>query len=161
MIDFPAQMSEQRFKKFIVYVVKNKLGLMDTPVDGNPHKYMAVYTHPREIIEVAVYAERERIFTIGKDDNSAFIYEASPKAVEATVLMGGSGMTPFYHTLRRHWGGACQDIIKDIDMIFFFFNVKRIDRPTDMYKMTRNIRLCEIPAVCRTCGFFPSEYEVC
>lgn len=116
MIAFPIQLTEERFKTFIVYIVKNKLGLMDTPLDGNPHKYMAVYTHPRDIVDVAVLPDRERIFTIGKDDNAAFVFSASPKAVEATVLMGGSGITPFYHTIKRHWGGACQDVIKDLDV---------------------------------------------
>jgi hypothetical protein len=160
MIEFPTVMAENRHKKFIVYVVRNKLGLMDTPLDGNPHKYMAVYTHPREIIEVAVAADRDVIFTIGKYDNSVFEWQASTRAVESTVLMGGSGLAPFYHTLRRHWGGACQDIIKDLDLIFFFLNVKRIRKQNEMFAMPRTIRLCEISAVCRACGFYPTEYEV-
>ncbi len=42
MIAFPAQLTQERYKTFIVYIVKNKLGMMDTPLDGNPHKYMAV-----------------------------------------------------------------------------------------------------------------------
>jgi len=160
MILFPAKMSESRRKNFIVYVVRNKLGMMDTPLDGNPHKFMAVYTHPREILDVALVPEELTIFTVGAFDNAVFEWEVSPRAVEATVLMGGSGVAPYYHTLKRHWGGACQDIIKDLDMIFFFLNVKRLNRQPDMYTMSRNIRLCEMSAVCRACGFYPSEYEV-
>lgn len=160
MITFPSKLPEDRLKTFIVYIVKNKLGLMDPPLDGNPHKYVAVYTHPREIIELAVLPGKQRIFTIGKSDNSAFFFEVSPIAVESSVLMGGSGIAPFYHTIKRHWGGACQDVLKDLDMLFFFLNVKRIDKITDFYRMNRNIRLCEIAAVARACGFFPSEYEV-
>ena len=128
--------------------------------DGNPHKYMAVLTHPGPIIDIAVVADKQQIFTIGHQDNAALQWEASVRSVEATVIMGGSGVTPFYHNLRRNWDGACQDIVKDIDLIFFFLNLKRVDTQTDIFNITRTIRISEIPAVCRACGFYPSEYEV-
>ncbi|CAL8138110.1 unnamed protein product [Orchesella dallaii] len=160
MVEFPSQMSASRHKKFVIFIRGNKLGIMDTPLDGNPHKYMAVFTHPGPIVELSVVPDREQIFTIGHQDNAALQWEACMRSVEATVLMGGSGITPFYHTLRRNWGGACQDIVKDIDLIFFFLNLKRVDTQTDIFNITRTIRISEIPAVCRACGFYPSEYEV-
>lgn len=160
MIALPAKMSSTRFKRFVIFVRGNKLGVMDTPLDGNPHKYMAVLTHPRPICEISIVPNKQQIFTIGHLDNCGIQWESSLRSVEACVIMGGSGLAPFYHNLRRNWGGACQDVVKDIDLIFFFMNLKRVETQTDIFNITRSIRISELPAVCRACGYYPSEYEV-
>lgn len=121
---------------------------------------MAVFTHPGPIIDISVTPEKERIFTVGHQDNTALQWHASMRSVEATVIMGGSGVAPFLQNVRRNWGEAGQDIIKDIELIIFYLNLKRIEIQSDVFSITPTIRIAEIPTVCRTCGFYPSEYEV-
>lgn len=129
-------------------------------MDGNPHRYMAVYTHPEPIVGIALVPDKHQVFTVGHDDNCAYQWEANVCAVEAAVIMGGMGVTPFYQSLRRQFEGTSKDIINDLELIVFFINLKRTDSQVDVFNITQTIRISEIPAVCRACGFFPSEYEV-
>lgn len=159
LLEFPGLVGN-RNKKFLLYTVRNKLGIIDTPLDGNPHRYMGVLAHPEDILDIAIAPAPQLVFTLGTRDNAAFEWEADLRSVEAMVIMGGTGHQPYYYNLRRIWGNRCQDIIEDISLIFFYLNMKRIDRQEDIFSVKNSIRLIEIPAVCRALGFFPSELEV-
>jgi hypothetical protein len=53
-----------------------------------------------------------------------------------------------------------KSIVEDIENIFYHVMLKRSATQKGMLSMSLTIPISEIPTVMRTCGFFPSEFEV-
>ena len=75
------------------------------------------------------------------------------------MLSGGSGVIPFKQMLDA---GLPPDrsLVEDVENVFYHIMLKRAKNQETMLNMSLTVGLADIPTIMRTCGFFPSEFEV-
>ncbi|XP_039260288.2 cilia- and flagella-associated protein 251-like [Styela clava] len=144
--------------RLLAYISKYKVGLQILPLDGNPHKSVALVGHPNGISHLACSHDGRYLFTAGGKDSCVHMWSASVKALEAAAALGGDGLVPFYGLLE---GGVDGELFAELENYFYFAQLRSqsIDT-TESREVSTVIPLDQIPFVMRALGFYPSEQEI-
>ncbi|ERL87120.1 hypothetical protein D910_04520, partial [Dendroctonus ponderosae] len=170
------QVLPQHHARYLVFITEKYLGMQLLPADGNPFKYCGYLAHPHQVFGAGVAAgdlltaswggqvgdfalshDGGFAFTYGAEDRSLLQWEVRPRAVELLSLIGGTELEPFYCLLE---GGKSGWLFQEVQDLFFYMQIlqqENIDLPR---RVSDTIQLSEIPELVRTCGFYPSHFEV-
>lgn len=159
MLPLPDDKSDKNKKtRLLSYITKYKVGLQILPLDGNPHKSVAVVAHPSGISHLATSHDGKYLFTAGGKDSCVHMWSVSVNALEAAASLGGEGLTPFYGLLE---GGRDGELFAELENYFYFAQLRSqgLDT-TETREVSTVIPLDQIPFLMRALGFYPSEQEV-
>ncbi|KAG8456084.1 hypothetical protein GDO86_002037, partial [Hymenochirus boettgeri] len=149
---------EESGKGFLTYITDDKVGLQMLPLDGNPHKSIALICHPDGVSNLACSYDGRCVFTAGGDDCTVFMWETNLQALEAVVSLGGDAMIPFYGLLQGGQDGA---LFKELENYFYYAQIRHQGIDTmETRQVSTHIPLKEIPFIMRALGYYPSEQEV-
>lgn len=143
--------------RYLVFATERHLGIQLLPPDGNPFKHSGYLAHPQEVGDFAVSYDGACAFTFGVGDRSLLQWEVKPRAVELLSLLGGTELEPFYSLLE---GGKSGWLFQEVQDLFFYMQIlqqENIDLPR---RVSDSIPLSEVPELVRTCGFYPTEFEM-
>nr|CAH7750256.1 unnamed protein product [Callosobruchus chinensis] len=142
---------------FMAFCTKRHLGLHLLPPDGNPYKYVGYLAHPVNLVDFAVSNDGCYIFTFGQNDHCIHKWEIRYRSAEVFYALGGSELEPFYCLIEGGKNGWLFQEIKDLFYYMQILQQENIDLPR---KVSDTISVIQIPDLVRTCGFYPSEYEL-
>ncbi|KAJ8975271.1 hypothetical protein NQ317_013671, partial [Molorchus minor] len=142
--------------RYMVFLTNKHIGLHIFPPDGNPYKYVGTLAHPIEVGDFVLSRDGKYVFTFG-NDHSVFKWEITPRAVELMHILGGTELEPFYCLIEDGKNGWLFQEIKDLFYYMQILQQESIDLPR---RVTDSIRLSELPDLVRTCGFYPTEFEM-
>ena len=66
-----AQASDRRY---LVFIIDDKVGLLILPLDGNPHNAMCSVAHPNGVANVACSNDGQYVFTAGGTDATVHMW---------------------------------------------------------------------------------------
>jgi WD40 repeat protein/Ca2+-binding EF-hand superfamily protein len=144
---------------FLVYSTENQLiGLIKLPLDGNPLKSMALLAHPGEISSVICSWDGKYIITAGRNDRAINLWSVSTAALDATIALGGQGISPYTNLLE---GGASGPLFNQLLDFFYYSQLKTqgLDS-TKPRKITGRIPTSEAIELMRALGFYPTEKQI-
>lgn len=159
MLPLPDDKSDKNKRtRLLSYITKYKVGLQILPLDGNPHKSVAVVAHPSGISHLASSHDGKYLFTAGGKDSCVHMWSVSTNALEAAASLGGEGLTPFYGLLE---GGRDGELFAELENYFYFAQLRSqgLDT-TEKREVSTVIPLDQIPFLMRALGFYPSEQEI-
>ncbi|XP_020632367.1 WD repeat-containing protein 66-like [Orbicella faveolata] len=105
----------------IMYILRLQVGLQCLPLDGNPHKTMALIAHPEGVSNLICSYDGKYVFTAGGEDCSALMWEINLDALEAAAALGGEGLVPFYGLLE---GGRDGELFAELEDYFYYAQIR-------------------------------------
>ena len=82
--------------KYLLYQTAQKvIGLIQLPLDGNPHKTMGLIAHPDEVRDLCVSNDGRFVFTCGCDDLAVNMWKVDTTPIKYAIQLGGEGIEPF------------------------------------------------------------------
>ncbi|XP_075034087.1 cilia- and flagella-associated protein 251 isoform X2 [Mixophyes fleayi] len=145
-------------KGFLAYITDDKVGLQILPVDGNPHKSIALICHPDGVANVVCSSDGQYVFTTGGDDCTVIMWKTNFQALEAAASLGGEDLIPFYGMLP---GGRDGALFKELEDYFYYAQLRNQGIDTmETRQVSTNIPLKEVPFIMRALGYYPTEQEV-
>ena len=144
--------------RYMAYTTTDKVGLNILPLDGNPHKTMALIAHPGEVHNLACSFNGNYVFTAGGADTCVLMWKVNINALEATAALGGDGLVPFYSLLE---GGRDGELFAELEEYFYYSQIRSqgVDSMASR-SVSTDIPLSEIPFVMRALGFYPTEQQI-
>lgn len=83
-------------KQYLLYSTDKKvIGLIQLPLDGNPHKTMGLIAHPNEVQDICASADGKFVFTCGGSDLAVNMWHVDVSPIEQAIAMGGENIEPF------------------------------------------------------------------
>ncbi|XP_069611603.1 cilia- and flagella-associated protein 251 [Ranitomeya imitator] len=145
-------------KGYLAYIIDDKVGVQILPVDGNPHKTMALICHPDGVANIACSSDGQYVFTAGGKDCTVMMWKTNLQSLEAIASLGGEDLIPFYGLLP---GGRDGALFKELEDYFYYAQLcnQSIDTMETRQVSTR-IPLKEVPFIMRALGYYPTEQEV-
>ncbi|XP_076253610.1 cilia- and flagella-associated protein 251-like [Rhynchophorus ferrugineus] len=143
--------------RYMTFMCKQHIGIHILPPDGNPYKYTGCLAHPVEVCDFVISHDGNHIFTFGVKDRCILQWEIKERSVEIINLMGGTGLEPYYCLLD---GGKNGWLFHEMQDLFFYMQIlqhENIDLPR---RVSDCINLTEIPDLVKTCGFYPTDFEL-
>ncbi|XP_023309988.1 cilia- and flagella-associated protein 251-like [Anoplophora glabripennis] len=125
--------------------------------DGNPYKYTGYLGHPSKVADFVLSPDGDYLFTYGTDDHCVFKWKIKTKAVELMHLLGGKELEPYYCLIE---GGKNGWLFQEIKDLFYYMQSLQHENVEMPKKVSDCINITEIPELVRTCGFYPSEFEL-
>lgn len=149
---------EERFTRYLAYITVDKVGLQCLPLDGNPHKTMALIAHPEGVSNLMCSYDGKYVFTAGGEDCSVLMWEINLDALEAAAALGGEGLVPFYGLLE---GGRDGELFAELEDYFYYAQIRSqgVDT-TDTRQVSTKVPLGQVPYIMRALGFYPTEQEI-
>ncbi|XP_068100947.1 cilia- and flagella-associated protein 251 [Hyperolius riggenbachi] len=145
-------------KGYLAYITDDKVGLQILPVDGNPHKSIALICHPNGVANVACSSDGQYVFTAGGNDCTVIMWKTNFQALEAVASLGGEGLVPFYGMLPDGKDGA---LFKELEDYFYYAQLRNQGIDTmETRQVSTHIPLKEVPFIMRALGYYPTEQEV-
>ncbi|XP_063820543.1 cilia- and flagella-associated protein 251 isoform X2 [Pseudophryne corroboree] len=143
---------------YLAYITDDKVGLQILPVDGNPHKSIALICHPDGVANVACSSDGQYVFTAGGKDCTVIMWKTNLQALEAAASLGGEDLMPFYGMLP---GGRDGALFKELEDYFYYAQLRHQGIDTmEARQVSTHIPLKEVPFIMRALGFYPTEQEV-
>ena len=143
---------------YMGYITENKVGLQILPLDGNPHKAMALIAHPSHVSNVICSHDGQYLFTAGGSDACVIMWKVDPESLEASSQLGGEDLEPFYELLE---GGRDGDLFLELEDYFYYALLRSQDVDTmETRETSTKIPLSQVPFVMRALGYYPTEQEV-
>ena len=143
---------------YMGYITENKVGLQILPLDGNPHKAMALIAHPSHVSNVVCSHDGQYLFTAGGNDACVIMWKVDPESLEASSQLGGEDLEPFYELLE---GGRDGDLFLELEDYFYYALLRSQDVDTmETRETSTKIPLSQVPFVMRALGYYPTEQEV-
>lgn len=150
--------SQDSEKGYLAYITDDKVGLQILPVDGNPHKTMALICHPDGVANIACSSDSQYVFTAGGKDCTVIMWKTNLQSLEAVASLGGEDLIPFYGMLP---GGKNGTFFKELEEYFYYAQLRNQGIDTmETRQVSTHIPLKEIPFVMRALGYYPTEQEV-
>ncbi|XP_044146425.1 cilia- and flagella-associated protein 251 [Bufo gargarizans] len=154
---FPSY-SQDLGKGYLVYITDDKVGLQILPVDGNPHKTMALICHPDGVANIVCSSDGQYVFTAGGKDCTVIMWKTNLQSLEALASLGGEDLIPFYGMLP---GGKDGALFKELEDYFYYAQLRNQGIDTmENRQVSTHIPLKEVPFVMRALGYYPTEQEV-
>lgn len=143
---------------YMAYVTTDKIGLQILPIDGNPHKSMALIAHPGKVHDLACSFNGKYIFSAGGPDCTVFMWEVNTVALNAIACLGGEGLVPFYGLMD---GGRNGELFAELEDYFYYAQMRSqgVDS-TEEREISTTIPISEIPFIMRALGYYPTEQEI-
>lgn len=147
-----------RTNRYLAYITLDKVGLQCLPLDGNPHKTMALIAHPEGVSNLVCSYDGKYLFTAGGEDCSVLMWEINLDALEAAAALGGEGLVPFYGLLE---GGRDGELFAELEDYFYYAQIRSqgVDT-TETRQVSTKVPLAQVPYIMRALGFYPTEQEV-
>lgn len=147
-----------RTTRYLAYITLDKVGLQCLPLDGNPHKTMALIAHPEGVSNLVCSYDGKYLFTAGGEDCSVLMWEINLDALEAAAALGGEGLVPFYGLLE---GGRDGELFAELEDYFYYAQIRSqgVDT-TETRQVSTKVPLAQVPYIMRALGFYPTEQEV-
>lgn len=143
--------------RYMVFATHKQLGLHILPPDGNPYKFIGYLAHPGGLKDFKLTRDGKYVLSFSSDHEYVFKWEILPRGVELMHVLGGKELEPFYCLIE---GGAYGTLFQEIKDLFYYMQIFE-QEDTDMpRKVLDTISINEIPDLVRSCGFFPSEFEL-
>ncbi|CAH1119104.1 unnamed protein product [Phaedon cochleariae] len=143
--------------KYMIFSTGKHFGIHILPPDGNPYKYVGYLAHPTGLQDFDISFDGRYIFTFGLDDRCVLKWKINTKAVEIMRVLGGKELEPYYCLIEGGYNGWLFREIKDLFYYMQILQQENIDLPR---RVSDSISITEIPDLFRTCGFYPSEFEL-
>jgi len=144
--------------RYLAYTTYDKVGLIILPLDGNPHKSIALIGHPGEVHNLVCSHDGKHIFTCGGADTTVLMWKVDVHALEATASLGGEGLVPFYSLLE---GGREGDLFAELETYFYYSQIRNQGiEAMEQRAIHTEISLSEIPFIMRALGYYPTEQEI-
>ncbi|XP_074031479.1 cilia- and flagella-associated protein 251 isoform X3 [Leptinotarsa decemlineata] len=143
--------------RYMAFSTNKHFGLHILPPDGNPYKYVGFLAHPTGLQDFVLSNHGEYIFTFGVNDHCVFKWKIKTRSVEVMNVLGGKELEPFYCLIEGGYKGWLFQEIKDLFYYMQILQQENIDLPR---RVSDSIAISEIPDLFRTCGFYPSEFEL-
>ncbi|XP_056390908.1 cilia- and flagella-associated protein 251 [Hyla sarda] len=154
---FPSS-SQDSGKGYLAYITDDKVGLQILPVDGNPHKTMALICHPDGVANIVCSSDGQYVFTAGGKDCTVIMWKTNVQSLEAVASLGGEDLIPFYGMLPNGRDGA---LFKELEDYFYYAQLRNQGIDTmETRQVSTHIPLKEVPFVMRALGYYPTEQEV-
>ncbi|KAM3936701.1 cilia- and flagella-associated protein 251 [Leptodactylus fuscus] len=143
---------------YLAYITDDKVGLQILPVDGNPHKTMALICHPDGVANIVCSSDGQYVFTAGGRDCTVIMWKTNLQSLEAVASLGGEDLIPFYGMLP---GGRDGALFKELEDFFYYAQLRNQGIDTmETRQVSTHIPLKEVPFVMRALGYYPTEQEV-
>ncbi|XP_075690400.1 cilia- and flagella-associated protein 251 isoform X2 [Rhinoderma darwinii] len=150
--------SQDTGKGYLVYITDDKVGLQILPVDGNPHKTMALICHPDGVANIVCSSDGQYVFTAGGKDCTVIMWKTNLQSLEAVASLGGEDLIPFYGMLP---GGRHGALFKELEDYFYYAQLRNQGIDTmETRQVSTHIPLKEVPFIMRALGYYPTEQEV-
>eukprot|EP00795_Rhopilema_esculentum_P015460 gene15460-6711_t len=145
-------------KEDFLLIVNNQVGLQRLPIDGNPHKSMALIAHPGQVYDLACSYNGKYVFTAGGPDCSVLMWDVNTTALEILEKLGGEDLVPFYGLLE---GGKEGELFAELEDYFYYSQMRSqgVDS-TEEREVSTTIPISEIPFIMRALGYYPTEQEI-
>ncbi|XP_073442098.1 cilia- and flagella-associated protein 251 [Dendrobates tinctorius] len=154
---FPSY-SQDSGKGYLAYIIDDKVGLQILPVDGNPHKTMALICHPDGVANIVCSGDGQYVFTAGGKDCTVMMWKTNLQCLEAIASLGGEDLIPFYGMLP---GGRDGALFKELEDYFYYAQLRNQNIDTmETRQVSTRIPLKEVPFIMRALGYYPTEQEV-
>ncbi|KAG9487705.1 hypothetical protein GDO78_007480 [Eleutherodactylus coqui] len=145
-------------KGYLAYITDDKVGLQMLPVDGNPHKTMALICHPDGVENIVCSNNGQYVFSAGGKDCTVFMWKTNLQSLEAVASLGGEDLIPFYGMLS---GGRDGALFKELEDYFYYAQLRNQGIDTmETRQVSTHIPLKEVPFIMRALGYYPTEQEV-
>lgn len=145
-------------KGYMAYITDDKVGLQILPIDGNPHKSMALICHPDGVANAVCSPDGQYVFTAGGNDCTVFMWKTNFQSLEAVASLGGDDLIPFYGMLP---GGRDGALFKELEDYFYYAQMRNQGIDTmETRQVSTHIPLKEVPFIMRALGYYPTEQEV-
>lgn len=147
-------------EKAVVFSINNIIGLQHLPIDGNPHKYLAMAGHSRKIVEMKVSHCNEYLFTIAEDDATVYKWKIRMSALVKQYEAGGTTLKPFCNLMP---GGVDGEYFKQMQDLFFYIQIKaQKEKSIDIknIRLSDGIPVDEVIDFMRGIGFFPNLTKI-
>ncbi|EER08870.1 conserved hypothetical protein [Perkinsus marinus ATCC 50983] len=138
------------------------LGIIQLPLDGNPHKYMGIIAHPGKVAAMAVSYEGKYVFTVGGADLTLNQWAVNTESM-ATVssLAKAADFDGIESYMSMIEGGREGELLKDMKQFFYYSQLRSQGEQTmRARKLDGMIPIAEIPNMMCALGFFPSQLEI-
>ncbi|EER15749.1 hypothetical protein Pmar_PMAR021667, partial [Perkinsus marinus ATCC 50983] len=149
--------------QFIVFTnTESVLGIIQLPLDGNPHKYMGIIAHPGKVAAMAVSYEGKYVFTVGGADLTLNQWAVNTESM-ATVssLAKAADFDGIESYMSMIEGGREGELLKDMKQFFYYSQLRSQGEQTmRARKLDGMIPIAEIPNMMCALGFFPSQLEI-
>jgi Ca2+-binding EF-hand superfamily protein len=144
---------------YVVYGTANKVvGLIKLPLDGNPNKTMAMIAHPGAVSGVVCTYDGRYLLTAGGDDRSINLWTVSTAALDASIELGGQGITPYLSLLE---GGVDGEFYQEMLDYFIYAQLRSQGINTTMSRqITGQVPVVEVINLMRALNFYPPEQQI-
>ncbi|KAJ8915077.1 hypothetical protein NQ315_014332 [Exocentrus adspersus] len=154
-----------KFKYFLIADDEHKFKLVDstTKIPKSVTLAPAFGCFRNQIIrkmmvcDFVLSPDGNHIFTFGAEDHCVLKWKIKHKAVELMHLLGGRELEPYYCLIEGGKNGWLFQEIKDLFYYMQILQQETIDFPR---RISDTIDVTELPELVRTCGFYPSEFEL-
>jgi len=145
--------------EYLVYSTFEKVvGLIKLPLDGNPTKSMALIAHPGEVSNVVSSFDGKYVLTAGGSDRSIHLWSVSTAALDASITLGGSGISPYLTLIE---GGVSGEFFQELLDYFYYAQLRQQGlATTSPREITGKISVEEAINMMRALGFYPTEQQV-
>lgn len=141
----------------IAYATRDKVGLSLAPLDGNPHRHVAVIAHPYEVADMAVSHDGRYVFTAGGRDGTVHMWQVNSAVLAAQHSTGGEGLAPFYGLIE---GGEQGELVSELKDYVYYAQLRDQQNSMRRRKVSDRIPVDQIADIMRAIGFFPTEQQV-
>ena len=146
-------------KQYVLYSTNKKvIGLIQLPLDGNPHKTMGLIAHPDEVQDICASADGKYVFTCGGTDLAVNMWQVDVSPIEQAIAMGGEGIEPFIQLIE---GGAEGQTYQDINDFFYYSMIRsKKENTTKTRKLQGLVPVEQLPFLMRAMGYYPTNQEI-
>eukprot|EP01105_Mastigella_eilhardi_P010888 TRINITY_DN251_c0_g1_i11.p1 TRINITY_DN251_c0_g1~~TRINITY_DN251_c0_g1_i11.p1 ORF type:complete len:1005 (+),score=248.37 TRINITY_DN251_c0_g1_i11:979-3993(+) len=146
-------------ERYVVYGTHNKvIGLLKTPLDGNPFKAMGLIAHAGEVSNMCMSYDGRYVLTCGGSDACVNLWALHTSVLDDTAAKGGIGLNPFLSLLE---GGRDGELWNDIKNYFYYAQVLHgSEDSTDSHALTPLVPISQVANIVRAVGYYPTEREI-
>ena len=147
---------------YMLYSTPSKvMGLIKTPLDGNPARCIGMVAHPGEITGCTPAVQPDGaacVVTAGGEDGTLMVWAVDLANADSRVTLAGEGMEPFYDMLAGGKGGTLHEEMVD----YFYLAQLKAQGVSSVEErdITGKVPFDHTASLLRAGGFYPSEGEV-
>jgi WD40 repeat protein len=147
---------------YMLYSTPSKvMGLIKTPLDGNPSRCIGMVAHPGEIsgCTPAVQPNGDAcVVTAGGEDGTLMVWTVDLANADSRTALGGEGMEPFCEMLAGGKGGTLHE-----EMVDYFYLAQLKAQGVGSVaerEISGKVPFDHTASLLRAAGYYPSEGEV-
>lgn len=133
------------------------IGLVQCPLDGNPHKSMAVIAHPGPIAACVTSYDGKFVLTAGGPHRCVNLWKADPTALQASAAEAGDGIDTFMALIE---GGDKGPFYQELTDYFYYAQLQHQGlEATAERRVTGLVPIERVASLMRALGFYPTEEQ--